>query len=237
MELQFYSYVLVTLLCIAETGDAIRQCWVCSGPECLTAPHSESLYPGRLAMRKQCPHEVLDYCVTSVRYGPRNESRYREGLLNANDYYAVSVSRSCSKVDQSNTCKRDYYGLNITCIHTCNQDYCNCMNRSPPRKMFTKDLQAAGTSEKYRGVLYSAPYESKWDGGDQAPCVEAKKYLAKTKHKRPSTEDDEDDFWRKHGRRMNGGSSGLHFSYMTLLGILIINISTSQCSIYNFSWR
>ena len=147
-----------------------------------------------------------------------------KGLLGPHNYYAVSVSRSCSKVDQSNTCLRDYHGMNITCIHTCRQDFCNCMNRSPPRKMFTKDLQAAGTSEKFRGVLYTAPYESEWDGRDQKPCVGANKYLEETKDKRPPSEEEEDDFWQDYGKKRRNGSETFHASIYILLQLLMMAV-------------
>ena len=46
-----------------------RYCYVCTGHRCLQNPQDPDLFPGRV----KC-HEVMDYCVSHVRYLVKNES-------------------------------------------------------------------------------------------------------------------------------------------------------------------
>lgn len=58
-------------------------------------------------------------------------------LLSPFDYSAASVTRACAKTHLGNTCRRDWLGKpDITCISTCEEDFCNCDTRSPPLGMF-----------------------------------------------------------------------------------------------------
>lgn len=57
--------------------------------------------------------------------------------LKATDYGPTSATRSCAKVWLGNTCRRDWLGPPlITCMSTCDTDFCNCDTRSPPAQMF-----------------------------------------------------------------------------------------------------
>lgn len=73
-------------------------------------------------------------------------------FLTERDYVPTSASRSCAKVWLGNTCRRDWLGQPlITCITTCDKDFCNCDTRSPPPEMFRggKVLPLAPKTARY----------------------------------------------------------------------------------------
>ena len=75
-----------------------------------------------------------------------------EQYLSPQSYEATSVTRSCAKIYLGNTCRRDWLGAPlITCITTCDRDYCNCDKRSPPPDMFPdgKPLAVAPNTSTY----------------------------------------------------------------------------------------
>ena len=77
----------------------------------------------------------LSFCVL-VTIPPVSFDNYNI-TLGPGDYFASSLTRKCSKTHLGNTCRRDWLGKpEITCITTCDTDFCNCDTRSPPQKMF-----------------------------------------------------------------------------------------------------
>ena len=90
-------------------------------------------------------------------------------VLTPEQYEATSVTRSCAKIYLGNTCRRDWLGAPlITCITTCDRDYCNCDKRSPPPEMFADGKPLA-----------LAPNTSTYPPEDMSVC---RKLAAKRKH-------------------------------------------------------
>ncbi|KAI0239133.1 hypothetical protein LSAT2_010119 [Lamellibrachia satsuma] len=131
-----------------------RYCYVCSGEVCMTNPRHPHLSPGRV----KC-HEVDEYCLTQVRYIVKNESMGHSKSLSADDYTAASVSRACAKTYLGNLCRRDWLGApHITCISTCDRNFCNCDTRSPPPAMFEDGK--VGFESPNTALFYSTDYAS-----------------------------------------------------------------------------
>lgn len=80
--------------------------------------------------------------------------------LSPEEYTPQSVSRACAKTWLGNTCRRDWLGKpEITCMSTCEGDFCNCDSRSPPTQMF-KDGK----------TLHEAPKGSEYSANDLLSC-------------------------------------------------------------------
>ena len=80
--------------------------------------------------------------------------------LTSVDYSATSATRACAKTWLGNTCRRDWLGKpEITCITTCDRDFCNCDSRSPPPDMFRDGR-----------VLSLAPERSTYSDLDMLSC-------------------------------------------------------------------
>ncbi len=86
------------------------------------------------------------------------------------DYIPTSATRSCAKTYLGNLCRRDYLGKpHITCISTCDTDFCNCNRRSPPPEMFPNGE-----------TLFESPEKSTYYTKDVRSCVAAQE--AESKH-------------------------------------------------------
>jgi len=80
--------------------------------------------------------------------------------LTPRDYSVTSATRACAKTWLGNTCRRDWLGKpEITCITTCDRDFCNCDARSPPTDMFRDGR-----------VLPLAPERSTYSDLDMLSC-------------------------------------------------------------------
>ena len=79
--------------------------------------------------------------------------------LSPYDYTPASVSRACAKTYLGNLCRRDWRNApQITCISTCDRNFCNCDTRSPPPAMF-EGGKVAFESPK-NALFYSSDYAS-----------------------------------------------------------------------------